>query len=405
MTQTDTRKIGAFSLALLLLLFPLVATLANPYTVTVSTSSSTYTPGDTVTVNVKITPPDNVIIGWELYDPNGARKDFGQVSCNSGSCSFSFKTGTNWPTGTYTVIVAVSGTSDKGSTTFTLKTAPPPPTPTPPPTPINYEPLASSQIMSDKDALASLNSTIQTLPALLAQLNQTLSTDYLKQLSQIAQQIQAAENLYSQGQYEQAYNTARAASDALSKLATSLAQETISILGTTAHTLYARTTDPTVKDLLQAVISTLSSLSPYDTQVFDRLFFITRTLAVVAKTLNIPALQSSLSSLSTQLQNLQSRLTSLNQTKAQLEQQVATLQQQNQNLQQQVSSLQTQVNSLQSQISQLQQQVSTLQTENANLKAQLEQTMPTTTATAAAILALIAGLAIGIVVARLLRKQ
>jgi regulator of replication initiation timing len=405
-TQTDARKIGALSLVLLLLLFPLVATLANPYTVSVSTSSPTYTPGDTVTVNVKITPPDNVIIGWELYDPNGARKDFGQVSCNSGSCSFSFKTGTNWPTGTYTVIVAVSGTSDKGSTTFTLKTAPPPPTPPPtPPPPVNYEPLARSQIMSDKDALASLNSTIRTLQTLLTQLNQTLSIDYLKQLSQIAQQIQAAENLYSQGQYEQAYNTATAASDALSKLATSLARETINILGTTANTLYARTTDPTVRDLLQAVISTLSSLSPYDTQVFDRLFFITRTLAVVAKTLNIPALQSSLSSLSTQLQNLQSRLTSLNQTKAQLEQQVATLQQQNQNLQQQVSSLQTQVNSLQSQISQLQQQVSTLQTENANLKAQLEQTMPTTTAIAAAILALIAGLAIGIVVARLLRKQ
>ena len=124
MTQTDARKIGALSLALLLLLFPLVATLANPYTVSVSTSSSTYTPGDTVTVNVKITPPDNVIIGWELYDPNGARKDFGQVTCNSGSCSFFFNTGSSWPTGTYKVVVAVSGTSDQGSTTFTLKAAP-----------------------------------------------------------------------------------------------------------------------------------------------------------------------------------------------------------------------------------------------------------------------------------------
>lgn len=401
MMPTEARKGRALALALLLLLLPAAAALANPYTVSVSTSKPEYAPGESVTVYVTITPKASVIIGWEVYDPSGIRKDFGQVSCSGGSCSFSFTTGSNWPTGTYSVIVAVSGTSDKGSATFTLRvpTAPPPP-----PAPINYEPLARDQIQSGRAALSSLNTTIYTLQSVLALLNQTISPDYLKQLSQITAQIQAAENLYSQKQYEQAYNTARAASTALSTLATSLAQETVRILGATANALYARTTDPVVRELLKAVIDALSSLSPYETGVFDSLVFIARTLAVVAKTLNIPALEASLSSLSAQLQNLQSRLLALNQTRAQLEQQVATLQQQNQNLQQQVSSLQAQVSSLKGQISQLEQQVSSLQAENTNLKAQLEQMTPTTTAIAAAVLALVAGLALGVVISRLLRK-
>ena len=398
--QSSSIKRGlVFSFIFILIFASLGVVLAS---ITVSTDKSSYTPGSVVVISGTTSP--NTPVGIQVKTPSGSTVWIDSVtSDSSGRFSSSFTLRSDAELGTYTVYASTS--SGTATCTFTVTSPPsPPPPPPPPPPPVNYEPLARSQIMSDKEALASLNSTIRTLQTLLTQLNQTLSTDYLKQLSQIAQQIQAAENLYSQGQYEQAYNTATAASNALSKLATSLAQETISILGTTANTLYARTTDPTVRDLLQAVISTLSSLSPYDTQVFERLFFITRTLAVVAKTLNIPALQSSLSSLSTQLQNLQSRLTSLNQTKAQLEQQVATLQQQNQNLQQQVSSLQTQVNSLQSQISQLQQQVSTLQTENANLKAQLEQAMPTTTATVVAILALIAGLAIGVILSRLRRK-
>lgn len=402
MASAETRRRRTPGLALLLLLLLPAAALANPYTVSVSPSKAEYAPGETVTISVTITPAATVIIGWEVYDPANTRKDFGQVTCSGGSCSFSFRTGADWPTGTYTVIVAVSGTADKGSATFTLKApvAPPPP----PPPPINYEPLARSQIRSCEEALSSLNATIQALQSVLALINQTISPDYLKQLSQIAGQIQAAKDLYSQQKYEQAYNTASAASTALSTLSSNLAQEVIRILRSTANFLYARTTDPVVRELLEDTIATLSALSPYEAGVFDRLMFIARTLAVVAKTLDIPALQASLSLLSEQLQDLQSKLATLNQTRAQLEQQVAALQQQNQSLQQQVSSLQAQVDSLRGQISQLEQQVSSLQAENSNLKAQLEQMMPTNTAIAAAVMALVAGLALGVVVSRLLRK-
>jgi uncharacterized protein YfaS (alpha-2-macroglobulin family) len=102
------------SLAAFTVLLVAVALLASasPYTVSVSTSKSEYAPGDTVTVNVKIDPSATVVLMWEVYDPNGARRDFGQLTC-SGSCSFSFRTGSNWPTGTYRIVVAVSGTGDR----------------------------------------------------------------------------------------------------------------------------------------------------------------------------------------------------------------------------------------------------------------------------------------------------
>jgi uncharacterized protein YoxC len=371
---------------------------ATPYSVSVSTSKPEYAPGDTVTVNIKVTPPDTVVLMWEVNDPNGVRKDFGQLTCPSGSCSFSFRTGSNWPTGTYRVIVAVSGTPDKGYGSFTLRTptAPPsPPPPSPPPSPPDYKRLAEYKIAAASAALANLNATLRNLIALLGLLNQTLSQDYLAQLSDIAGLLSKARDQYNSANYESAYNTAVSASQMLGSLSASVVSEATKALISVAENLKARAQDEVTVKLLESVSESLASVSPSDTDAFEKSISAARILVVAAKALKAPQLEASVASLAQQVEQLRSSLENLNKTAAELQTQLEVLQREKAELASRVETLQGNLSSLTRENEQLNLRVKVLSEENTQLKAQLEQSVPRSFAATAAAAAMVAGLAAG----------
>jgi len=367
---------------------------ATPYSVSVSTSKPEYAPGDTVTVNIKVTPSDTVVLMWEVDDPNGVRKDFGQLTCSSGSCSFSFRTGSNWPTGTYRVIVAVSGTSDKGYGSFTLRTPTAPPSP-PPPSPPDYKRLAEYKIAAASAALANLNATLRNLIALLGLLNQTLSQDYLAQLSDIAGLLSKARDQYNSANYESAYNTAVSASQMLGSLSASVVSEATKALISVAENLKARAQDEVTVKLLESVSESLASVSPSDTDAFEKSISAARILVVAAKALKAPQLEASVASLAQQVEQLRSSLENLNKTAAELQTQLEVLQREKAELASRVETLQGNLSSLTRENEQLNLRVKVLSEENTQLKAQLEQSVPRSFAATAAAAAMVAGLAAG----------
>jgi len=395
------------SLAAFTVLLVAVALLASasPYTVSVSTSKSEYAPGDTVTVNVKIDPSATVVLMWEVYDPNGARRDFGQLTC-SGSCSFSFRTGSNWPTGTYRIVVAVSGTGDRNSAQFTLRTptapgggagaAPPPPT--------DYKSLAGSKIAAVSTALADLNATLRTLIDLLKLLNQTLSQDYLAQLSEAAGLLNKARDLYNSANYESAYNTAVSASQMLGSLSASVVNEAARALTSVAEKLKAGAQDNVTAELLKGVSESLATITPIDRDALGKLISAARILVIIARALKAPQLEASVTALAQQAAQLQSSLENLTKTATELQAQLETVQREKGELASRVETLQGSLSSLTSENEQLKQQVKSLSEENAQLKAQLEQSVlrsfAATAAAAAAAAGLAAGAAIGAIAAK-----
>ena len=391
--------------AVLLVAVALLAS-ASPYTVSVSTSKSEYAPGDTVTVNVKIDPPATVVLMWEVYDPNGARRDFGQLTC-SGSCSFSFRTGSNWPTGTYRIVVAVSGTGDRNSAQFTLRTptapgggagaAPPPPT--------DYKSLAGSKIAAVSTALADLNATLRTLIDLLKLLNQTLSQDYLAQLSEAAGLLNKARDLYNSANYESAYNTAVSASQMLGSLSASVVNEAARALTSVAEKLKAGAQDNVTAELLKGVSESLATITPNDRDALGKLISAARILVVIARALKAPQLEASVAALAQQAAQLQSSLENLTKTATELQAQLETVQREKGELASRVETLQGSLSSLTSENEQLKQQVRSLSEENAQLKAQLEQSVPRSFAVTAAAAAAAAGLAAGAAIGAIAAKK
>jgi len=396
------------SLAAFTVLLVAVALLASasPYTVSVSTSKSEYAPGDTVTVNVKIDPSATVVLMWEVYDPNGARRDFGQLTC-SGSCSFSFRTGSNWPTGTYRIVVAVSGTGDRGYAQFTLRTptapgggagaAPPPPT--------DYKSLAGSKIAAVSTALADLNATLRTLIDLLKLLNQTLSQDYLAQLSEAAGLLNKARDLYNSANYESAYNTAVSASQMLGSLSASVVNEAARALTSVAEKLKAGAQDNVTAELLKGVSESLATITPNDRDALGKLISAARILVVIARALKAPQLEASVAALAQQAAQLQSSLENLTKTATELQAQLETVQREKGELASRVETLQGSLSSLTSENEQLKQQVRSLSEENAQLKAQLEQSVPRSFAVTAAAAAAAAGLAAGAAIGAIAAKK
>jgi len=391
--------------AVLLVAVALLAS-ASPYTVSVSTSKSEYAPGDTVTVNVRIDPPATVVLMWEVYDPNGARRDFGQLTC-SGSCSFSFRTGSNWPTGTYRIVVAVSGTGDRNSAQFTLRTptapgggagaAPPPPT--------DYKSLAGSKIAAVSTALADLNATLRTLIDLLKLLNQTLSQDYLAQLSEAAGLLNKARDLYNSANYESAYNTAVSASQMLGSLSASVVNEAARALTSVAEKLKAGAQDNVTAELLKGVSESLATITPNDRDALGKLISAARILVVIARALKAPQLEASVAALAQQAAQLQSSLENLTKTATELQAQLETVQREKGELASRVETLQGSLSSLTSENEQLKQQVRSLSEENAQLKAQLEQSVPRSFAVTAAAAAAAAGLAAGAAIGAIAAKK
>jgi hypothetical protein len=390
--------------AVLLVAVALLAS-ASPYSVSVSTSKPEYAPGDTVAVSVKITPSDTVVLLWEVDDPNGVRRDFGQLTCSSGSCSFSFRTGSNWPTGTYTVIVAVSGTSDRGSTTFALRTPTAPPPSPPPPPPADYKRLAESKIAAASAALADLNATLRNLINLLGLLNQTLSQGYLAQLSEAASLLSKARDLYNSASYESAYNTAVSASQMLGSLSASVVNEAARALISVAESLKARAQDNVTAELLKSVSESLATITPSDRDAFEKLISAAKILVVAARALKAPQLEASVAALAQQAAQLQSSLENLTKTAAELQAQLETVQREKGELASRVETLQGSLSSLTSENERLKQQVKSLSEENAQLKAQLEQSVPRSFAVTAAAAAAAAGLAVGAAIGAIAAKK
>jgi uncharacterized protein YoxC len=394
------------SLAAFTVLLAAVALLASasPYTVSVSTSKSEYAPGDTVTVNVRINPPATVVLMWEVYDPNGARRDFGQLTC-SGSCSFSFRTGSNWPTGTYRIVVAVSGTGDRGYAQFTLRTPTAPGGGAAPPPPTDYKSLAGSRIAAVSTALADLNATLRTLIDLLKLLNQTLSQDYLAQLSEAAGLLNKARGLYNSANYESAYNTAVSASQMLGSLSASVVNEAARALTSVAEKLKAGAQDNVTAELLKGVSESLATITPNDRDALGKLISAARILVVIARALKAPQLEASVAALAQQAAQLQSSLENLTKTATELQAQLETVQREKGELASRVETLQGSLSSLTSENEQLKQQVRSLSEENAQLKAQLEQSVPRSFAVTAAAAAAAAGLAAGAAIGAIAAKK
>ncbi|MCC6064860.1 MAG: hypothetical protein LM576_02645, partial [Thermofilum sp.] len=377
---------------------------ASPYTVSVSTSKSEYAPGDTVTVNVRIDPSATVVLMWEVYDPNGARRDFGQLTC-SGSCSFSFRTGSNWPTGTYRIVVAVSGTGDRGYAQFTLRTPTAPGGGAAPPPPTDYKSLAGSRIAAVSTALADLNATLRTLIDLLKLLNQSLSQDYLAQLSEAAGLLNKARDLYNSANYESAYNTAVSASQMLGSLSASVVNEAARALTSVAEKLKAGAQDNVTAELLKGVSESLATITPNDRDALGKLISAARILVVIARALKAPQLEASVAALAQQAAQLQSSLENLTKTATELQAQLETVQREKGELASRVETLQGSLSSLTSENEQLKQQVKSLSEENAQLKAQLEQSVPRSFAVTAAAAAAAAGLAAGAAIGAIAAKK
>ncbi|MEM1820683.1 MAG: DUF4398 domain-containing protein, partial [Thermofilaceae archaeon] len=82
--------------------------------------------GSRVVVYARVTmdgaPYPGAVVLWELKDPQGIRKDFGQATTNAtGYATIAIFTSPTWPRGDYILIAAVSGTDAKANATITLQ--------------------------------------------------------------------------------------------------------------------------------------------------------------------------------------------------------------------------------------------------------------------------------------------
>lgn len=393
------------SLLLIIFILSFSCLAGPPYTVNVAPAKSEYAPGDSVAVSVTISPAQTVVIMWEVQDPSGIRKDFGQETCQGGRCSFSFTTGSNWPTGTYTVIVAVSGTNDKGYATFALRApAAPPPPPTPPQV-IDYEYLARSRIEATAKSLDELNATLYLLSNLMRQLNLTLSPEYFTKLNKVYELLNKAVNLYDLKAYEDAYSVASSAYQELASLLESFAGDTLQVFRSLARSFLARATDPVTLDLLNNLEKDLASASPKDLDILAKLSIWGRMLVVVARNLKIPDLERNLALLSQKVEELVRAVSSANQTNNELRARLSSLQKERDDLAQKVTGLQTSLSKLAEERDRLAQVNSELSSENAQLRDQLSQSVPRSIAIAVAVFGVLAGAAAGIALGKLTARK
>lgn len=385
-----------------------IALASPPYTLSVSTDKQEYAPGERVTVSVTVSPAHNVVLLWELRDPMQTRRDFGQVECGGGTCSFSFGTGSNWPTGAYNIVVAVSGTDDKGYASFTLRAPgapqPPPPTP-PPPSPVDYELLSRVKIDTASKSLNELNATILLLSNLMGYLNLTLNPQYPYQLRNIAETLKRAVELYGRKEYENAYKLANSAHQELNKLMESFVNDAIYVFRGFVNDLFTKVSDNVTIELLKGVEKDLSTASPADKNVLVNLMVSGRVLVLVSRTLKLPELEKSLTELNRRVETLEKIAENLRQTNVELEAQLRALLSERDDLAQRVESLQELKNSLEKEKERLANANAELTNENTQLKDLLSQSVPRATATIAAFVALVAGIALGVVLLKLISKR
>lgn len=394
------------SLIMLLLVFLGYCSLASPYSVTATPSKSEYAPGETVSISVTITPAATVVLLWEVKDPSGSRRDFGQLTCQGGSCSFSFVTGSNWPTGTYSVIIAVSGTNDKGYTSFVLRTpAPSPPPPPPPPPTIDYESLARSRIAAVNSSLRELYAALESLSSILSQVGVEIDPSYRKQLDSINETLSRAVSYYNAKDYETAYSTANTAFQMVSGFVESFSGDLLRALAIIARDLQAKSTDAVTADLLKSLEKELGRASPRDSDILSKLSTWSRILVVVARTLKVPELEASLNELTLKLERLGAAIRALNQTNAELQARITVLEQEKQSLSDKLSSVQKRLDEATAEIDRLTRANADLSSENAELKKQLSESLPRSTANAAAIVAAVSGLGVGIAISRLVGRR
>jgi len=118
------------------ILFLLCISIAFPMSfaaISVDTDKGTYYRGDLVTVTVTGATPNGRVL-LQVSDPSGAPiwPDEGFAS-STGKITFKFEIGSDWPLGTYTVMVKDQSTGATATCTFKVESAPPPPPPPPPP--------------------------------------------------------------------------------------------------------------------------------------------------------------------------------------------------------------------------------------------------------------------------------
>lgn len=381
---------------------------ASPYTISVATDKQEYAPGDRVTVSVSVSPRQTVVLLWELKDPKGTRRDFGQVTCAGGSCTFSLVTGSNWPTGTYTLIVAVSGTNDKGTATFTLRTpAAPTPTPAPAPSPaaVDYAQLSRTRIETTKRYLIELNATLSILSYLMNQLNLTLDPAYMEWLSRIAETLRNAVESYDKKDYENAYTLANSAYQEVTKLMESFTYDAIKALRGVVQSLLAKVEDPITVELLKTIDKELANALPTERDILTKLGVAGRILVLVARTLKLPELEKSLIELSRKAETLEEVVRGLNQSSIELQAQILALESEKVELAKQVRDLSHLVNELKGELDSAKRLNAELSGENSELKEQLAQSMPRNTAITAAMVAAIAGAAVGVALGRSLSRK
>ncbi|MEM3974274.1 MAG: DUF4398 domain-containing protein [Ignisphaera sp.] len=122
-----TRILVASILAIFLFFGALESGLSSPdVSVNVIVPEPAYALGSRVEVYVRATldgaPYSGAVILWELKDPSGVRKDFGQVGTNAtGYATIAFQSSEDWPPGSYTILAAVSGTEARTTGVVYLK--------------------------------------------------------------------------------------------------------------------------------------------------------------------------------------------------------------------------------------------------------------------------------------------
>lgn len=396
-------------LALLITALILAAQLSisSPYSVSVSTSKSTYAPGEKVTVKGKVSPAASVVLGWELRDPNGKRRTFGQTSSKSdGSFSFTITTSSSWPQGTYKVIVVVSGTSDKGSTTFKLQktaggggggggAAP---------APINYESKAKTKISSVQNLIDAFNTSFNNIAQLLKQLNATIDSQApLNLLQQALDKLQDAQQKYKNKHYQDAYKAACEAEDyaeqAYKQVIINVKQTLIQI----TTDLLAQTSEPFLQYFLNNTLQKIQEISTIPRpQTLNELIEAAYQLIVASQAMQAPQLEQQLKSLVQQLETLKTTLTVLNQTYQQIEKEYKEYKQKLQALREQLQKLQENYNELAGNYASLTQDhqnlknaYNQLQQENNQLKQELAQRFTVIHLAIAVIAALAVGYILG----------
>lgn len=380
--------------------------ISSPYSVSVSTSKSTYAPGEKVTVKGKVSPAASVVLGWELYDPNGKRRTFGQTSSKSdGSFSFTITTSSSWPEGTYRVVVVVSGTSDKGSTTFKLqKTTGGGGGGGGAPAPINYETKAKTEIGSVKNLIDAFNASFNDIVQLLKQLNATI--DYqtpLDLLQQALEKLQDAQQKYNDKQYQDAYKAACEAEDIAEQAYKQVIINVKQTLTQITTDLQSQTSEPFLQYFLNNTLQKIQEISTIPRpQTLNELIEATYQLIVASQAMQAPQLEQQLKTLVQQLETLKTTLKVLNQTYQQLEKEYKEYKQKLQALREQLQKLQENYNELAGNYASLTQDhqnlknaYDQLQQENNQLKQELAQRFTVIHLAIAVIAALAVGYILG----------